>query len=68
MIAAIVGGAIIPLATGRLADRVGLQMAFLVPSICYVYIAVFGFWNNSREVEKTNNHAENATYLSKSKM
>jgi len=68
MIAAIVGGAIIPLATGRLADRVGLQMAFLVPSICYIYIAVFGFWNNSREVEKTNNHAENATYLSKSKM
>ena len=68
MIAAIVGGAIIPLATGRLADRVGLQMAFLVPSICYIYIAVFGFWNNSREVEKTNNHAETATYLSKSKM
>jgi FHS family L-fucose permease-like MFS transporter len=68
MIAAIVGGAIIPLATGRLADRVGLQMAFLVPSICYIYIAVFGFRNNSREVEKANNHAETATYLSSSKM
>jgi MFS transporter, FHS family, L-fucose permease len=68
MIAAIVGGAIIPLATGRLADRVGLQMAFLVPSICYIYIAVFGFRNNSREVEKANNHAEAATYLSSSKM
>jgi len=45
MIAAIVGGAIIPLATGRLADRVGLQAAFLLPSLCYVYIAGFGLAN-----------------------
>jgi MFS transporter, FHS family, L-fucose permease len=43
MIAAIVGGAIIPLATGKLADRVGLHHAFLLPAICYVYIACFGF-------------------------
>lgn len=50
MIAAIVGGAILPLGTGRLADRVGLQMAFLVPSICYVYIAAFGFWNKARKL------------------
>lgn len=45
MIAAIVGGAIIPLATGRLADRIGLQPALLLPSLCYVYIAAFGFAN-----------------------
>ena len=45
MIAAIVGGAIIPLATGRLADTVGVQLAFLLPSACYVYIADFGFAN-----------------------
>jgi FHS family L-fucose permease-like MFS transporter len=43
MIAAIVGGAIIPLATGRLADSIGLQPAFLLPAICYVYIAALGF-------------------------
>jgi FHS family L-fucose permease-like MFS transporter len=48
MIAAIVGGAIIPLATGRLADKIGLQPAFLLPSLCYVYIAVFGFANRIR--------------------
>jgi MFS transporter, FHS family, L-fucose permease len=47
MIAAIVGGAIIPLATGRLADRVGLQPSFLLPAICYVYIAAFGFANRA---------------------
>jgi FHS family L-fucose permease-like MFS transporter len=50
MIAAIVGGAIIPLGTGRLADRAGLQMAFLLPSLCYVYIAGFGFWNKARKL------------------
>ena len=43
MIAAVVGGAIIPLETGRLADRVGLQLAFLLPALCYVYILTFGF-------------------------
>ncbi len=42
MIAAIVGGAIIPLGTGRLADAIGLHHAFLVPAICYIYIAAFG--------------------------
>ncbi|MBB5057731.1 FHS family L-fucose permease-like MFS transporter [Granulicella aggregans] len=48
MIAAIVGGAIIPLATGRLADAVGLHLAFLLPSLCYVYIACFGFASKRR--------------------
>lgn len=43
MIAAIVGGAIVPLATGRLADRTALQSAFIIPAACYVYIACFGF-------------------------
>lgn len=43
MIAAIVGGAVIPLATGRLADRVGLQLSFLLPAVCYIYITALGF-------------------------
>jgi len=42
LIAAIVGGAIIPLATGKLADKIGLQPAFIIPAICYIYIACFG--------------------------
>ena len=43
MIAAIVGGAVIPLATGKLADHIGLQLAF--PASCswlLLYIAWFG--------------------------
>ncbi|HLI77385.1 MAG TPA: sugar MFS transporter [Acidobacteriaceae bacterium] len=42
MIAAILGGAIIPELQGKLADHLGLQPAFIIPAICYVYIACFG--------------------------
>jgi len=39
---AIVGGAIIPPLQGLLADNIGLQLSFLLPIICYVYIAFYG--------------------------
>jgi len=39
---AIVGGAIIPLLHGMIADRVGLQLAFLLPLVCYLYIIYYG--------------------------
>ena len=39
---AIVGGAIIPYLLGALADRVGIQHAFVIPMICYLYIAYYG--------------------------
>ncbi len=42
MIAAILGGAIIPELMGKLADHIGVQAAFILPAICYVYIAGFG--------------------------
>ena len=40
---AVVGGAVIPYLLGALADRVGIQMSFVLPVICYVYIAFYGF-------------------------
>jgi MFS transporter, FHS family, L-fucose permease len=44
LVAAIVGGAIIPLAQGRIADSsIGLHHAFFLPVLCYIYIAFFGF-------------------------
>ena len=49
MIAAIVGGAIIPLAQGALADRIGLQHAFFLPVICYLYLVFYGFVGSRRE-------------------
>jgi len=38
---AIVGGAVIPLLTGLIADRFNLHHAFILPIVCYVYIAWF---------------------------
>jgi FHS family L-fucose permease-like MFS transporter len=44
MVAAIVGGAIIPLLQGKIADSpLGLHHAFLLPVLCYIYISSFGF-------------------------
>jgi len=40
---AIVGGAVIPLLTGRVADVAGLSASLLVPAACYVWIAVYGW-------------------------
>lgn len=44
---AVVGGAVVPVATGLLADRVGLAAAFGLPALCYLGIAGFAcscFW------------------------
>jgi FHS family L-fucose permease-like MFS transporter len=43
---AIVGGAVIPYLLGALADRVGIQHAFILPVICYLYIAYYGMWGS----------------------
>jgi FHS family L-fucose permease-like MFS transporter len=39
---AIVGGAVVPLLTGVVADHAGLAVALAVPACCYVWIAVYG--------------------------
>lgn len=38
---AIVGGAIIPLLQGLIADKIGIHHAFILPVVCYLYIALF---------------------------
>lgn len=38
---AIVGGAILPLIQGAIADRIGIHHAFFVPVICYLYILFY---------------------------
>jgi len=42
LIMAIVGGAVIPLLQGLLADRIGLHLSFALPAVCYVYIIFYG--------------------------
>jgi FHS family L-fucose permease-like MFS transporter len=43
LVAAIVGGAIIPELQGIVADRIGIHHAFFLPALCYLYIAYFAF-------------------------
>lgn len=40
---AIVGGALIPLLQGFIADRIGIQHAFFIPVLCYMFIAYYGY-------------------------
>jgi MFS transporter, FHS family, L-fucose permease len=44
---AIVGGAIVPLIQGFTADRIGIQLSFHVPILCYAFILYFG-WKYAR--------------------
>ncbi|MBF7074230.1 sugar MFS transporter [Glaciecola sp. MH2013] len=39
---AIVGGALVPLLQGFFADKIGLQISFIVPLLCYFFIAYYG--------------------------
>ncbi len=39
---AIVGGAIVPVLQGMLADSIGIQLAFILPIACYLYICFYG--------------------------
>ncbi|MBB1287533.1 sugar MFS transporter [Pseudoalteromonas sp. SR43-6] len=39
---AIVGGAIVPLLQGALADSVGVQLSYVLPILCYIFIVFYG--------------------------
>lgn len=43
---AVVGGAVIPYFLGALADKVGIQHAFVLPVLCYLFIAYYGLWGS----------------------
>jgi FHS family L-fucose permease-like MFS transporter len=41
LVMAIVGGAVIPPATGWLADHIGIHHAFVLPAVCYLYVVYY---------------------------
>jgi FHS family L-fucose permease-like MFS transporter len=43
LVAAIIGGAAIPELQGIVADRIGIQHAFFIPALCYLYVIYFAF-------------------------
>jgi FHS family L-fucose permease-like MFS transporter len=52
MIMAIVGGALVPLAQGAIADRIGIHHAFFLPVICYLYILFFALSGSKPNSER----------------
>jgi MFS transporter, FHS family, L-fucose permease len=52
MIMAIVGGALIPLVQGAIADRIGIHHAFFLPVICYLYILFFALSGSKPNSER----------------
>jgi FHS family L-fucose permease-like MFS transporter len=42
LVMAAVGGAVVPVLFGVVADRLGLQQAFALPALAYLYIAFYG--------------------------
>jgi len=50
LVMAIVGGAVVPLLQGLLADRIGVQHAFVLPLLCYGYVAWYGFRGSRQHV------------------
>jgi FHS family L-fucose permease-like MFS transporter len=49
LVTAIVGGALIPELQGILADHIGIHHAFILPVLCYIFIAYYG-WKGSRVI------------------
>jgi FHS family L-fucose permease-like MFS transporter len=62
LIMAIVGGAVIPLLQGMLADQVGVQHAFVLPLACYLYIAFYGFHGSRLDVRTLAASARNPAF------
>jgi MFS transporter, FHS family, L-fucose permease len=41
LVSSIVGGAVIPVLQGALADHLGIHRAFILPALCYLYVIYF---------------------------
>lgn len=50
---AIVGGAILPVIQGAIADRVGLHHAFILPVLCYLYILFYALSGSRPNSERS---------------
>jgi FHS family L-fucose permease-like MFS transporter len=59
LVMAIIGGAVFPALMGYISDSIGIQRAFIVPLVCYVYIFYYGAsgYRIRRAVEEQECHA-----------
>jgi FHS family L-fucose permease-like MFS transporter len=56
MIMAIAGGALV-ICQGWIADRFGLQMSFLLPAVCELYVLFYALWGSKVTVSLTSTEA-----------
>jgi FHS family L-fucose permease-like MFS transporter len=49
---AIVGGAILPVIQGFIADHVGIHHGFILPVLCYLYILYYGISGSKPNSER----------------
>lgn len=52
LVMAILGGALVPLIQGVLADKVGIQMSFALPIVCYAFLGYYGLKGYKPKVQK----------------
>jgi FHS family L-fucose permease-like MFS transporter len=53
LIMAVVGGAIIPPLQGLLVDKIGIQLSFLLPALCYLYLLYYGLAGSNVKTDKS---------------
>ena len=51
---AIVGGAVIPVIQGFIADKIGIHHAFILPVLCYLFIIYYGLKGHRPAVSQSN--------------
>ena len=63
LMSAAVGGAIVPVAQGALADNIGVHHAFILSAFCYLYVAFYGFhgWKPTGTAAETVNNTVNSS-------
>lgn len=53
LVMAILGGALVPVFQGMMADAYGVHLSFVVPILCYLYIAFYGLKGYIQKSEKS---------------
>lgn len=58
---AIVGGAVFPPIQGMIADKMGVQVSYLVPCVCFILIVIYGIFCSRRSTLKEGDINDNIT-------
>lgn len=55
LVMAILGGAVMPVVQGAIADKIGVHHSFILPLLCYLFILYFGIYCSKRlkDIEQT---------------